>query len=129
MDLSELHAMAADQDKGRWFDLLDPVSGAATGIRVRVAGPDSATQQRAQLALVDELAEMAGPDGQVSAEHRERARINCLAACVLDWEISEDGAPLPFTHRNVVRLLTAGRWVQSQIDGFANDRAAFRGEQ
>jgi hypothetical protein len=43
MQLDAIEANAADQDKGRWFDLLDPVSGTKTGIRLRLAGPDSAT--------------------------------------------------------------------------------------
>lgn len=127
MDLNEIAGFSADQDKGRDFDLLDPVTGEATGITFRIAGPDSATQHRAELAMVDELADMAGPDGQVSAEHREKARINCLARCVLGWTLEEDGEPVPFTHTNVVRVLRMGRWIQSQVDAFASDRAAFRG--
>jgi hypothetical protein len=96
VDLREVAMDAEDQDRGREFELLDPVTGEATGLKFRVAGPDSRTQRRAQLAMVDELAELAGPDGRVSAENRERARLHCLARCVLGWTIVEDGEALPF---------------------------------
>lgn len=128
MDLNDIEADAQDQDRGREFEMIDPVTGMATGITLRIAGPDSATQTRARLQLVDDLAEMADDEGRVNAAAREKARLNSLARCVLGWEISEDGQPVPFTHANVLRLLKAATWVQSQVDGFASDRAAFRGQ-
>lgn len=124
-DLRDVAADVADQDKGAWLDLADPIDGKPTGLRFRIAGPDSATQHRAQLQLVDELAELAGPDGRVTAAHRETARINCLARCVLGWEVEEDGQPVPFNQRNVVRVLNLARWVEAQIDAFAGDRRNF----
>lgn len=126
MQLDDIRAFSADQDRGEWFDLLDPVTGQKTGIRVKIAGPDSETQNRARLRLADDLADVADAEGRVTAEARERARIDSLARCVLAWEIAEDGQPLPFTHTNVVRLLKAATWVQGQVDTFASDRAAFR---
>ncbi len=126
MTLEDIIANIADQDKGKEFELVDPVDGKPTGIRFRVAGPDSETQHRARLALTDELAEMADDRGRVTAEQRERARINSLARCVLGWTIEENGKPIPFNHKNVVRVLMAGTWIQQQVDAFASDRAAFR---
>ncbi|MEM9765889.1 MAG: hypothetical protein AAF968_25925 [Pseudomonadota bacterium] len=127
MQLDEIRSFSADQERGAWFDLSDPVTGQPTGIRLKIAGPDSETQNRARLRLADDLSEMADADGRVSAEARERARIESLARCVLAWEVTEDGAPVPHTHANVVRLLRAGHWVQIQVDSFASDRAAHRG--
>lgn len=126
MQLDDIRAFSADQDRGVWFDLLDPVTGQKTGIRLKVAGPDSEVQNRARLRLADDLSDVANAEGRVSAEARERARIESLARCVLDWEISEAGEPLPFNQSNVVRVLKAGAWVQAQVDSFASDRAAFR---
>lgn len=127
-DLTAILADAQDQDRGREFELRDPVTGDATGIKLRVAGPDSATQNRAQLALSDALADAADIEGRVGAAARQSARLDSLAACVLGWEISENGEPLPFTHANVVRLLRSAIWVREQIEDFASARAAFRGE-
>ncbi|MDU9005754.1 hypothetical protein [Sedimentitalea todarodis] len=127
MQLNDILADAQDQDRGREFELTDPVTGKPTGLKLRIAGPDSATQNRARLQLSDDLADSADQDGRVSAEVRERLRIKCLAACVLGWEIEEDGQPVPFSQANVIRLLNAVSWVQAQVDDFASNRAAFRG--
>lgn len=127
MQLNDILADAQDQDRGRDFDLLDPVTGKPTGITLRIAGPDSATQARARLQLVDDLAEMADDEGRISAASREKARLNSLARCVLGWDIKEDGQPVPFNHATVVRVLKSAHWLQAQVDAFASDRAAFRG--
>lgn len=126
MQLDDIRAFSADQDRGVWFDLLDPVTHQNTGIRLKVAGPDSEVQNRARLRLADDLSEVADAEGRVTAEARERARLDSLACCVLAWEINEDGQPVPFSHANIVRLLKSATWVQAQIDAFASDRAAFR---
>lgn len=127
MQLDDIEANTADQDRGQWFDLLNPVSGAPTGIRLRLAGPDSATQGRARLAMVDELAEAADDEGRVPAAAREKIRQKSLARCVLGWEIAEDGAAVPFSQANVLRLLRSAQWVYEQIDAMAGNRAAFMG--
>lgn len=126
MQLEDIRAFSADQERGVWFELLDPVTHKGTGIRLKVAGPDSDLQNRARLRLADDLAEVADTEGRVSAEARERARLDSLARCVIAWEISEEGQPVPFAHANIVRLLKAATWVQAQVDSFASDRAAFR---
>lgn len=125
MDLSEIAGNVADQERGRELELVHPVTGEPTGLRFRVAGPDSETQNRARLRLADDLAEMADADGRVSAEQREKARNACLARCLLGWEIVEDGERLAFTHRNAIRLLGMASWMRAQIDAFAGDRRAF----
>jgi len=129
MQLNDIIADAQDQDRGRELELADPVTGKPTGIKLRIAGPDSATQNRARLALSDAMGEHADDRGNVPAAVRERLRLESLAACVLGWEIEEEGQPVPFTQGNVIRLLKAAAWVQAQVDSFAADRAAFRGGQ
>lgn len=126
MTLDDILANVADQDRGREFELSDPIDGTPTGIKLWIVGPDSETAHRARLALSDELAEMADASGRVTAEQREKARLNCLAAHVLRWEIEEEGKPVPFNTKNLLRLLRV-HWVQAQVDSFAADRAAHRG--
>lgn len=127
MDLSEIKANIDDQDRGHEFELVDPVEGKPTGIKFRVAGPDSETQRRARLALADNLAEKADERGVVSPQDREKARIRSLASCVLGWTIEEDGQAIPFTQANVIRVLSMGVWIQQQVDATASDRRAFQG--
>ncbi|MCO6390551.1 hypothetical protein GTW25_05860 [Aliihoeflea aestuarii] len=127
MTLEDILHNVRDQDRGKVFELVDPVEGKPTGIKLWIVGPDSETAHRARLALADELAEVADPEGRITAEQRERARLNCLAAHVQRWEVVEEGEPVPFTTKNVLRLLRV-HWVQEQVDGFAADRRAHRGD-
>lgn len=127
MQIDDIIARSADQERGHWFDISDPVTGVNTGIRIKLAGPDSETQNRARLRLAEDLAEVASADGWVSPEARERARITSLARCVLAWEITEDGEPVVFSHASVVRLLKAAHWVQVQVDVYASDRSVYWG--
>lgn len=132
LTISQIEANAEDQDRGRWCDLVDPFTGELIGIRLLIAGPDSATQAAAQLKLADELAAELDEAGRVSAAAREAARLRCLARCILDWQAEEDGKPVPFSFANVLRLLKASKWVQAQADAFAADRRRFapdRGEE
>ncbi|MCR5856567.1 hypothetical protein [Mesorhizobium sp. J428] len=126
MTLDEILSNVADQDRGAILELVDPVSRVPTGIKLWVVGPDSDTAHRARIALADELAEMADIDGHVTAEQREKARLNCLARHVLRWEIVEDGQPVPFNTKNLLRLLRV-QWVEAQVDAFAADRRVHRG--
>ncbi|NPD14474.1 hypothetical protein HOY34_04575 [Xinfangfangia sp. D13-10-4-6] len=125
MNLSEVANISEDQDRGRWLDLLDLRDGKPVGIRLLIAGPDSSAQARARLKLADELADMADDEGRVSGENREICRLRNLARCILNWEASEDGQPVPFSFDAALRLLKAGRWVQEQVDDFAGSRRAF----
>ena len=127
MQLNEIVAGAEDHERGRWAELADPVTGKGTGIRLRLAGPDSATARKARLRMADDLVESADLAGRVMAEARETARLDMLARLVLGWEVQEDGQPVPFNHANVLRLLRAASWVEEQVDLMAADRAAFRG--
>lgn len=127
MQLDDIRNNAIDQDRGCALELVSPFDGAPTGLRLWLAGPDSDAQRRARIALADELADMADADGRVTAEQRERARLNCLARCVIRWEVTEAGKPVPFEHRNIVALLKV-KWVEQQVDAFAADRRNFRPE-
>lgn len=124
MPLDAIINQARDQEKGAWLDLADPIEGKPVGIRLRIAGPDSATAHKARLALADDLSALAGPDGRVGAEAREKCRKAALAAVVLDWECEEESKPVPFSTANVLRLLSV-LWAEEQIDAFAADRRNF----
>lgn len=126
MNLDEIHGNLADQDKGRWLDIIDPWEGQKVGLRLLMVGPDSATQNRARVAMMTELADAADVDGKASFEAREKARINSLARCVLAWEIAPGfGLNATFGHAAVVKVLQVA-WIQQQADAFAGDRANFR---
>ncbi|ANV22854.1 hypothetical protein [Agrobacterium pusense] len=128
MTLDEINSNLVDQDKGRWLEVVDPWDGKPTGLRLLIAGPDSETQNKARIAMMDELAAAADVDGKASFEAREKARINCLARCVINWDIAADfGLNATFGHAAVVKVLQVA-WIQQQADAFAADRTNFRSE-
>lgn len=128
MTLDEINSNLVDQDKGRWLEVVDPWDGKPTGLRLLIAGPDSETQNKARIAMMDELAAAADTEGKASFEAREKARINCLARCVIGWDIAADfGLNAKFGHAAVVKVLQVA-WIQQQVDAFAADRANFRSE-
>lgn len=124
MQLSDVLNNATDQDKGADLELIAPWDGKPTGMVLTIAGPDSDTARRADIALVDELAEMADAEGRVTGEQRAKARLNALARRVIRWDVQDDGKPVPFDTKNVLRLLAIG-WVREQVDAFAGDHRNF----
>ena len=128
MTLDEINSNLVDQDNGRWLEVVDPWDGKPTGLRLLIAGPDSETQNKARIAMMDELAAAADTEGKASFEAREKARINCLARCVINWDIAADfGLNAKFGHAAVVKVLQVA-WIQQQADAFAADRTNFRSE-
>ena len=127
MQLDDILHNATDQDKGSELELANPFTGEPTGLKLWIVGPDSLTAHRAQLELSDELAELADNEGRVSAEHRDKARLNALAKHVIRWEVSEADKPVPFNTKNILTLIRVN-WVQQQVDAFAGDRSNFKSE-
>lgn len=124
LDLSTIEANQLDQDRGAEIELMHPATGELSGLKLTLAGPDSATQKRAKVEMADALADLADPDGYVSAEVREKAAVQSLASCVIRWDVSLDGEPLACEHKHIVRLLSVP-WVREQVDAFAGNRVAF----
>lgn len=123
MGPSDILAQAEDQDRGKWFKVLHPVTGKPAGIELLVVGPDSRRTAEAQALMVDELAEAADDTGRVSGAARAVISSRALARCVLDWKAEEDGKPVPFSFAALVKLLAVS-WFRAQTDTFAADRAA-----
>lgn len=123
-DLDDILANVEDQDRGAEMELRNPVTGALTGLKLTLAGPDSLTQRRSRLQMADDISDLAHADGTISAEVRERAAIASLARCVLRWQVKQGGDELPCSHANLLRVLSVP-WVREQVDAFAGDRTKF----
>lgn len=124
MTPNEILSNAEDQDRGRWFSLLHPVTGKAVGIALLVAGPDSRRAAEAAALLVDDLAEAADDTGRVSGAARAEAHSRMLARLCLGWDAIEDGSEIPFSFDRIKRLLAVA-WVKSQLDSFAASRSPY----
>lgn len=125
MQLEDILANVADQDKGQRLDLVDPFEGKPVGIALWIVGPDSETAHRSRIAFADELTEAADVDNRVSAADRAKAQLNSLARLIIRWEAKQDGEDVPFNTANLLRLLRV-EWVHAQVDVFAADRRNFR---
>ncbi|MGE0853640.1 MAG: hypothetical protein AB7O44_29170 [Hyphomicrobiaceae bacterium] len=129
-DLTALFGNIEDQNRGAELELRDPVTGAPTGMKIRIAGPDSKIQTHARQQAQDELADLL-PEyrrrvGQtIKAKDRERISVEMLARCVLSWNLQQDGQDVPCTHETIVRVLTAAAWVREQVDEFAGSRTPY----
>lgn len=124
MQLDEVIANAVDQDRGADLNLIAPWDGQPTGMILTIVGPDSEAARRADLALVDELAEVADLDGRVTAEQRAKAKLNALARRIIRWDVKEDDKPVALTQKAALSLLGVG-WVREQVDAFAGDYRNF----
>ncbi|MFO1202980.1 MAG: hypothetical protein U1E58_10140 [Tabrizicola sp.] len=123
---SDILAQAEDQDRGRWFQLMHPVTGAPVGISLLVTGPDSRKAAEVAALMVDDLAEAADELGRVRGKDRAEIQRRALARRVLDWKAEEEGKAVPFSHAALLRLLIVG-WVQAQVDTFCGARAPWFG--
>lgn len=128
MKLDDIHSNLADQDRGRWLEVVDPWEGNPVGLRLLIAGPDSDVQRKARVEMMDRLADAADADGKVSFEEREKARVFCLARCVLGWDVAASfGLDATFGQAAVIKLLRI-QWLQERVDEFAGTRANFKSE-
>ncbi len=121
MQLDDLERVAAEQDEGRWRELLSPVDSKATGIKLKVAGPDSDRQRKASFRYQNALAE-ANRRGKVTAERADELYLDCLAEFVTDIEVTMEGKPVAYSKDTVLRVIRAGRWVRAQLEQFAQER-------
>lgn len=125
MDLSEINAFAAAQNDGSWHELMHPVDGKPIGITLKVVGPDSDIARQASLSLQAEVAKLQGKGGRVDPAKAEDMVLDHMARLVIDWQATENGRPISFTHDGMVRLLRAGQWIKNQLAGFTATRAPF----
>ncbi|MCI9865057.1 hypothetical protein RHIZ_03760 [Rhizobium skierniewicense] len=126
MTLDAILSNLIDQEKGQRLELVEPWEGTPIGVRLLIAGPDSQTQHKARIGMMDELSNAADSDGKVSFEAREKARLACLARCVQNWDVAADfGLDARFGHAAMLKLLAVA-WIEQQTDAFAGDRSKFR---
>ncbi|MUO29456.1 MULTISPECIES: hypothetical protein [Rhizobium/Agrobacterium group] len=125
MTLDDIHSNLADQDRGRWLEVRDPWQEKPVGLRLLIAGPDGDVQRKARVEMMDRLSDAADLDGKVSFEEREKARVYCLARCVLSWDVAASfGLDATFGQVAIIKLLRIA-WLQQQVDAFAGDRGNF----
>lgn len=105
--------LPAQHDSGRWFNLPHPVTGAASGVELLVAGPAGMIARAAQWGLLDALAAAQTDAAAIPAAARERLRLDALAAHMLGWR--GEGMPA-FTPSEARRALGASKYLSDFVD-------------
>jgi hypothetical protein len=138
-DLSELDSVSA-ANEGVEVELVNPKTGAGTGIFVRILGSDSDVfrkktqeQQQRRMSRLFKGGRM-NPNSYSSSE-AERDAIDLLAACTKSWRRASGegesatllvkGEELSCTPENAKRLYSTFPWIKEQLDEAISDRANF----
>src|SRR5687768_6914877 len=113
-DLNVFADLVKAQDEGIAIDILHPRTGEELGIVVHVAGPDSARQQKAQAALLNEQLN-SNPNKKPSAAEIKARALNLIIASIIEWDgVVEDGKTIEFSKENAVYLLKKYPFIAEQ---------------
>ncbi|MBZ9600755.1 hypothetical protein [Phyllobacterium chamaecytisi] len=123
-DLSAFDGLNEAQENGIDIEIKDP-SGQPIGISIKIAGPDSSKQKKAVQALTNER--LAAEDmAPVTAQDIETNTLKILASSVISWTpIVLDGADLPCSEENALRLFARFPFIREQVEKKAGKRAGF----
>lgn len=125
VDLTRFEELQKIQDEGRFFPILDAM-GKLTDMKVKVAGPDSLAQRKAQSAIDAKLTNGRRNGLETSEEVYREWATEKLAASVLGWENLEfEGKPLECSPENVMKMLTSFPVFHNQVAFYASDRSLF----
>lgn len=120
--------VAAKAEEGAELEVLDPVTSEAVGVYITLAGADSAVHRKAVANISKRR--LNGQKGFRNKgwdpEKVEAESIEILAACTLSWKgVLVDGAPLPCSRDNAIKMYTRFPWLREQVEQFIGDRSAY----
>lgn len=134
LDISALGEAVKRQNEGIEVSILG-MDGKPTGLKIRVAGPDSRRALEAQEELTDARIEKlaaqvaaGGSPEKLKASDATKQGINYLARITLGWtpaNINDGEEEFAFSHAAAVRLYTKYRYIRDQVDRVAADRTRF----
>lgn len=126
LDLDDLDVSAASE-AGSNLTVLHPTSGEPTEIVIQIAGPDSKRARDADREMTDRLTKEA-IDKKLTPDDATFERMASMraASLTLGWSgIQWGGAEFPFSADNAIKLYTERRWIRTQVEAFAGQRANF----
>ena len=120
--------VAAKAEEGAELEVLDPVTSEAVGVYITLAGADSSVHRKASVNISKRR--LNGRKGfrnrGFDPEKMEAENIEVLAACTLSWKgVIVDGAPLPCSRDNAIKMFTRFPWLREQVEQFIGDRSEY----
>lgn len=129
--LNSSRAVAEREERGTTIALRDEtgdpltVSVGDTEVQatITIVGKLSGTYRRIEQQLNDRL--LKRRTTELTSEVIERNELEKIAACVKDWNLTDEGKPLPCTKENVLAVLTAAPWIRRELDQVMSDPSRF----
>ena len=109
-------------------EITHPQTGVATGVKIRVASPDSERFISVDRRLKNRnMAIMQKSKNKtVTMEAVDAAAMDLLVGITLGWEgVTWSGAEMEFTEANVRTLYSEFPFIKEQVDSFVGDRGNF----
>lgn len=120
-------------EQGYEFELTMPHDGSGTGAFITVRGDQSpAVKAHARRQFNEYQARQAtlkrrGKQDEINLEELEEQAVENAVVRIISWKgFLEDGADVPFTKENAVRILTEHSFIREQVMEAAGDLLNFR---
>ncbi len=110
-------------------DLETPLTNAdGSPMTITVLGPFSKKYKELNFKVQNKRlkhVQRTGGRMQVSAEELAASSREVLVGCVVDWNITVEDEPEPFTHEAVAKVFEEFPWVASQVDAAVGNELNF----
>ena len=120
--------VAAKAEEGAELEVLDPVTGEAVGAYITLAGADSVVHRQAVANISKRRFnnQKGFRNKGFDPERMEAESIEILAACTLSWKgVTLEGAALPCSRDNAIKMYTRFPWLREQVEAFISDRSEY----
>lgn len=120
--------VAAKAEEGAELEVLDPVTGEAVGAYITLAGADSVVHRKAVANISKRRFnnQKGFRNKGFDPERMEAESIEILAACTLSWKgVTLEGAALPCSRDNAIKMYTRFPWLREQVEAFISDRSEY----
>lgn len=88
-----------------------------------IVGRNSATFRRVEQQQADRMLRRRSAD--LTAEMIEQNELEKIAACVREWNLTDNGKPIPCDKSNVVMVLRAAPWIRREFETTMADPSRF----
>lgn len=130
ISLDRFDSLAASQEEGKEFDLLDEM-GKPIGMKVTLVGPDSSRTRKAMKETAQEFskrAEERAMKGEATPDDEDdQRRASLLAKVTTGWSPNPSigGKAVPFTEDNALNFFTRFRIFADQVEAIVVRRGPF----